>query len=92
MPRRSPRRRRRRCGSCSDSFRAARSASAFPRKRFVKQCTSRFSARPDYLAGGTEVTARTTVAQHAGDVRPGTLRAIERDLEAVFRKGWLKGR
>ena len=24
-------------------------------------------------------TARTTVAQHAGDARPGTLRAIERD-------------
>ena len=33
------------------------------------------------LADGTEVTARATVAQHAGDVRPGTLRAIERDLE-----------
>ena len=44
------------------------------------------------LADGTEVTARTTVAQHAGDVRPGTLRAIERDLEPVFGKGWLKGR
>jgi predicted RNA binding protein YcfA (HicA-like mRNA interferase family) len=41
------------------------------------------------LADGTEVTARTTVAQH---VRPGTLRAIERDLEPVFGKGWLKGR
>jgi predicted RNA binding protein YcfA (HicA-like mRNA interferase family) len=44
------------------------------------------------LADGTQVTARTTVAQHAGDVRPGTLRAIERDLEPVFGKGWLKGR
>ncbi len=44
------------------------------------------------LADGTEVTARTTVAQHVGDVRPGTLRAIERDLEPVFGKGWLKGR
>jgi predicted RNA binding protein YcfA (HicA-like mRNA interferase family)/predicted RNase H-like HicB family nuclease len=39
------------------------------------------------LADGTEITARTTVAQHAGDVRPGTLRAIERDLEPVFGKG-----
>lgn len=39
------------------------------------------------LADGTEVTARTTIAQHAGDVRPGTLRAIERDLEPVFGKG-----
>jgi len=44
------------------------------------------------LVDGTEVSARTTVAQHAGDVRPGTLRAIERDLEPVFGKGWLKGR
>jgi predicted RNA binding protein YcfA (HicA-like mRNA interferase family) len=44
------------------------------------------------LADGSEVTARTTVAQHGGDVRPGTLRAIERDLEPVFGKGWLKGR
>ncbi|HJY59705.1 MAG TPA: type II toxin-antitoxin system HicA family toxin [Streptosporangiaceae bacterium] len=44
------------------------------------------------LADGTEVTARTTVAYHAGDIRPGTLRAIERDLEPVFGKGWLKGR
>lgn len=44
------------------------------------------------LSDGTEVTARTTVAQHPGDVRPGTLRAIERDLEPVFGKGWLRGR
>jgi len=44
------------------------------------------------LADGTEATARTTVALHAGDVRPGTLRAIERDIEPVFGKGWLKGR
>ncbi len=51
----------------------------------------RYEARVT-LADGTEVTARTTVAQHAGDVRPGTLRAIERDLEPVFGKGWLKGR
>ncbi len=43
------------------------------------------------LADDTEVIART-VAQHAGDVRPGTLRAIERDLEPVFGKGWLIGR
>jgi predicted RNA binding protein YcfA (HicA-like mRNA interferase family) len=27
------------------------------------------------LADGSEVTARTTVAQHAGDVRPGTLQS-----------------
>ncbi len=42
------------------------------------------------LADGTEVTARTAVAQHPGDIRPGTLRAIERDLEPVFGKGWLR--
>lgn len=41
---------------------------------------------------GTEVICRTTVAQHSGDIRPGTLRAIERDLEPVFGKGWLKNR
>jgi predicted RNA binding protein YcfA (HicA-like mRNA interferase family) len=44
------------------------------------------------LADGSEVTARTTIAQHAGDVRPGTSRAIERDLEPLFGKGWLKRR
>lgn len=44
------------------------------------------------LADGTQVSARTTVAQHAGDVRPGTLRAIERDLEPVLGKGWLRQR
>ena len=33
------------------------------------------------LADGTEVTAGTTIAHHAGDIRPGALRAIERDLE-----------
>jgi predicted RNA binding protein YcfA (HicA-like mRNA interferase family) len=51
-----------------------------------------YEARAAALADGAEVTARTTVAQHAGDVRPGTLRAIERDLEPVSGKGWLKGR
>jgi predicted RNA binding protein YcfA (HicA-like mRNA interferase family) len=34
-------------------------------------------------------TAATTVAQHPGDIPTGTLRAIERDLEAAFGKGWL---
>jgi predicted RNA binding protein YcfA (HicA-like mRNA interferase family) len=41
-------------------------------------------------ADGTELVSRTTVAQHPGDIRPGTLRAIERDLEPVFGKGWLR--
>jgi predicted RNA binding protein YcfA (HicA-like mRNA interferase family) len=41
-------------------------------------------------ADGTELIARTTVAQDPGDIRPGTLRAIERDLEPVFGNGWLR--
>jgi predicted RNA binding protein YcfA (HicA-like mRNA interferase family) len=43
-------------------------------------------------ADGTELIARTTIAQHQGDIRPGTLRAIERDLELVFGPGWLRKR
>jgi predicted RNA binding protein YcfA (HicA-like mRNA interferase family) len=43
------------------------------------------------LADGTEATARTTVTYPAGDIRPGTLRAIERDLKPVFGKGLLRG-
>lgn len=31
-----------------------------------------------------------TVAQHIGDIPAGTLRAIERDLEVAFGKGWLR--
>jgi len=41
-------------------------------------------------AAGREATVATTVAQHAGDVPAGTLRAIERDLEPAFGKGWLR--
>jgi predicted RNA binding protein YcfA (HicA-like mRNA interferase family) len=39
---------------------------------------------------GHTVTVRTTVAQHPGDIPTGTLRAIERDMEPVFGKGWLR--
>jgi hypothetical protein len=39
---------------------------------------------------GRQATVRTTVAQHAGDIPAGTLRAIERDLEPAFGKGWLR--
>jgi len=39
---------------------------------------------------GARVTVATTVAQHAGDVPAGTLRAIERDLEPALGKGWLR--
>jgi len=38
---------------------------------------------------GNECKAATTVAQHPGDVPRGTVRAIEKDLEAAFGKGWL---
>lgn len=41
-------------------------------------------------ADGRQATVMTTVAQHAGDVPAGTLRAIERDLEPAFGKGWLR--
>jgi len=36
------------------------------------------------------VTAFTSVPQHGGDIPRGTLAAIEKDMEAVFGKGWLK--
>jgi predicted RNA binding protein YcfA (HicA-like mRNA interferase family) len=39
---------------------------------------------------GAKVMAATTVSQHAGDIPAGTLRAIERDLEAALGKGWLR--
>lgn len=38
---------------------------------------------------GTPGTVATTVPQHLGDLRLGTIRAIERDLEPAFGKGWL---
>ncbi|WP_040422677.1 type II toxin-antitoxin system HicA family toxin [Actinopolymorpha alba] len=41
-------------------------------------------------ADGEKATATTTVAQHPGDIPAGTLRAIERDLEPAFGKGWLR--
>ena len=41
-------------------------------------------------AGGSEATVATTVPQHQGDIPPGTLRAIERDLEPAFGRGWLR--
>ena len=43
-----------------------------------------------YRATVNGVTVQTTVAQHTGDIPNGTLRAIERDMEPAFGKGWLK--
>lgn len=40
-------------------------------------------------AGGSEAKA-ATVPQHQGDIPAGTLRAIERDLEPAFGRGWLR--
>ena len=40
-------------------------------------------------ASGAQATV-ATVAQHAGDIPAGTLRAIERDLEPGLGKGWLR--
>jgi predicted RNA binding protein YcfA (HicA-like mRNA interferase family) len=39
---------------------------------------------------GTTLNAFTTVPQHPGDIPNGTLRAIERDLQPVWGKGWLR--
>jgi predicted RNA binding protein YcfA (HicA-like mRNA interferase family) len=39
---------------------------------------------------GVETKVATIVPQHTGDIPTGTLRAIERDLEAAFGKGWLR--
>jgi predicted RNA binding protein YcfA (HicA-like mRNA interferase family) len=39
---------------------------------------------------GAAAKAATTVPQHTGDIPAGTLRAIERDLEAALGKGWLR--
>lgn len=39
---------------------------------------------------GSTATVHTTVPQHAGsDIPTGTLKAIEKDLEPAFGKGWL---
>ena len=43
-----------------------------------------------YRADGEGVRVQTTVPMHTGDVPRGTLRAIERELEPAFGKGWLR--
>jgi predicted RNA binding protein YcfA (HicA-like mRNA interferase family) len=35
-------------------------------------------------------TCQTTVPVHGNDIRPGTLRSIERDLVPCLGKGWLQ--
>lgn len=36
------------------------------------------------------LVCRTTVPQHTGDIPAGTLRSIEKAMEPVFGKGWLR--
>lgn len=41
-------------------------------------------------ANGATVTAHATVPMHNGDIPTGTLASIEKQLEPVFGKGWLR--
>jgi predicted RNA binding protein YcfA (HicA-like mRNA interferase family) len=43
-----------------------------------------------YEAHLGEVSALTSVAFHPGDISSGTLRKIEKDMESVFGKDWLR--
>ena len=43
-----------------------------------------------YEATDGTVTVLTSVAFHPGDIPVGTLRKIEKDMEPVFGKGWLR--
>jgi predicted RNA binding protein YcfA (HicA-like mRNA interferase family) len=57
----------------------------------VRQVGSHRRYRVDYTRpDGTEAHVDTTVAQHPGDIPRGTLNRIQRDLEPVLGKGWLR--
>jgi hypothetical protein len=68
----------------------------------VRQSTHRTARRDDDTPDGLPPPVRvacdadgirtwfTTVPPHSGDIPADTLRAIERDLEDVFGKGWLR--
>jgi len=43
-----------------------------------------------YEAGPVGATVHTSVPVHTNDIPIGTLRKIEKDLEPVFGKGWLR--
>jgi predicted RNA binding protein YcfA (HicA-like mRNA interferase family) len=51
---------------------------------------TRGSHRTYVVRYGERGRVTTQVPIHPRDIRPGTLRAIERDLEPVFGKGWLR--
>ena len=67
---------------------------AATRRRGRGANTSTVGAVNTKISGNTrtviEAKATTTVPQQAGDIPAGTLRAIERDLEAALGKGWLR--
>jgi predicted RNA binding protein YcfA (HicA-like mRNA interferase family) len=57
----------------------------------VRQTGSHRRYLVDYKdAAGKGGKVATTVPQHQGDIPAGTLRAIERDLEPAFGRGWLR--
>jgi predicted RNA binding protein YcfA (HicA-like mRNA interferase family) len=58
---------------------------------FTRQAGShrRYTARATDAEGNT-TTAHATVPMHSGDIPAGTLASIERQLESVFGKGWLR--
>lgn len=41
-------------------------------------------------SNGESVQSQSIVAQHSGDIPIGTLAAIEKQMEPVFGKGWLR--
>lgn len=43
-----------------------------------------------YIITVSGITGQTTVPQHTGDIPLDLLRKIERDLERVLGKGWLR--
>jgi predicted RNA binding protein YcfA (HicA-like mRNA interferase family) len=43
-----------------------------------------------YEATDGRAKVLTSVAFHPGDIPTGTLRKIEKDMEALFGKGWLR--
>lgn len=58
--------------------------------QYIGQRGSHRKYRATYKdASGNAASAQTVVAQHRGDIPAGTLRAIQRQMEPAFGKGWL---
>jgi predicted RNA binding protein YcfA (HicA-like mRNA interferase family) len=59
--------------------------------RLVRQVGSHARYEAPYTReDGTPGRVATAVAMHPGDIPPGTLRKIEKDLEPAFGKDWLR--